>query len=283
MPPKLKSFDELATAAGLKEPAVTALKTEDFDSIEAIKAMRDEDAAALSLTRGQFCLLEKWREALRVPMVPKTSEQVAGSSSASQVPAAKSSEMSARDISSLLAGLQVDSGKALTKVPRPYQHIAGEDYKRPSEVRSLPELMSGALNILEAAAVEKTAPDIIVAMIRHVSFIAQKAAQRYTTESLVAYDDAVRDKVEKNSGIWPMSSDMDLCNRLLRVHETTNHRRGAPTSTDRRENTSQDKQPCIRFNQTECKISQCRYEHICLICSEPHAMTTCPSKMKPAQ
>ena len=289
MPPKTKPFEELAAAAGLKQAAIDALKAEEFDSLEAIKCMRDEDAASLKLSRGQSCLLQKWRETLNKrtekSQPPTSSSDDNSASTSAGAQASANVEVPAGELSVLLNSLSLQDkpGKNLTKVPRPYQMIIGEDYKRASDIKSFAELVSGATVIVENAIENGASDDNILGMCRHLSFIAQKAAQKYTTDSIVQYDDAVRSKIERTtSDSWPMTSDMDLCNRLLRMYMQTD-RRKRPQASPAGKKKSDERQVCIRFNQTECKNSNCRYEHVCLICGETHTMKTCSIKKDKGQ
>jgi hypothetical protein len=138
------------------------MNKEDFDTIEAIRAMSEEDMDSMNITRGQRCLLWKWRESLQPKTEPRKDTDGAA--------AASDTVTDACDITTLLAGLNIGdkcSGKSCTgcasvncsgKVPRPYDHV-DMDYKRPSDIRSFAELMYGSLVVLENCQTEGSPPE----------------------------------------------------------------------------------------------------------------------------
>ena len=62
-----KTFQDLATAAGIKSESVTKLSDADCDTTAAIKLLQDSDLESLGLTLGQKRLLQKWRDTLNTP------------------------------------------------------------------------------------------------------------------------------------------------------------------------------------------------------------------------
>ena len=191
---KVINFVELAQMAGMKDSALDALHTNDFDSIEALKAMGEDDIKELQLTRGQTCLLRKWRESL----IPKSRRSiVVGDSSTSTLSASGPSMTSAitdDEVSTLLssvAGISTvdmpsNSGKfsatpscseqGSVKVPRPYEYV-DKEYKKPGDLKTFAELILGAVTICENSMITSCDMEVAISMSRHISFLAQKAAQ----------------------------------------------------------------------------------------------------------
>ena len=64
-----KKFTDTALGAGLKPVSINKLAEEDFDSLDAIQAMTDEDVESVGLTRGQTRLLQKWIASLQQPVL----------------------------------------------------------------------------------------------------------------------------------------------------------------------------------------------------------------------
>ena len=170
------------------------------------------------------------------------------------------------------------------KSPRPFEFV-DRDFKKAADVKTFADLMYGATIILENAIIGKKGTDISLSMTRHLSFLSQKSAQRYTTESIIQCDDAVRDKVQALGDKWSPDSDSDLCNRYLRV-TTSQPERNQPTQRPGRMAQGRvgngDNATCFRFNSAGdgkgCPTKKCRFSHVCLLCAEDHSVVNCPSK-----
>ena len=169
------------------------------------------------------------------------------------------------------------SAKPANPVPRPLQFIEG---KKSYGELSLSEHMYASLLILENML--STADPGAIAYTRHLSFIALKSSQHFTTESLLAYDNAMRSAVE-STGNWPRDSDVHLANchlvRSFRAPTKPKDRRPRPTGDNPLNNR------CIRYNTGMCEGGdRCRYEHKCITCSGNHPMSSCRvSQPKPAK
>ena len=73
-----QSFLDAAKTAGIKNPTITKLDDEDFDSIAAIQSMEDDDIAELDITKGQKRLLKSWRQSLLQPRSGDTNKDSSG-------------------------------------------------------------------------------------------------------------------------------------------------------------------------------------------------------------
>ena len=73
-------FTDSALAAGIKDTTLAKLEAEDFDTLEAIQALEDEDTVDLDITKGQLRLLLKWRQSLRQSTDKQTVNQTSTAS-----------------------------------------------------------------------------------------------------------------------------------------------------------------------------------------------------------
>ena len=64
---KKQTFATVAKAAGIKPATIARLSDHDFDSVDAIKELHDDDVPFLEVTRGQERMLIKWRNSLTTP------------------------------------------------------------------------------------------------------------------------------------------------------------------------------------------------------------------------
>ena len=311
--PKKKSFTDVARAAGIKDATLDILLKEDFDSIEAVKCLSEDIVRSLGLTRGQSCILLQWVQSIQ----PK--KRLSSALSYALPPPAKDKDKEESDIISMLGAVggtvippatdHPSAGNFITrndgsldglngsytphvplrladviKSPRPFEFV-DRDFKKSADVKTFADLMYGATIILENAIMGKKGTDISLSMTRHLSFLAQKSAQRYTTESIIQYDDAVRDKVQALGGKWSPDSDSDLCNRYLRV-ATSQPGQNQPTQRPGRMAQGRvengDNATCFRFNSAGdgkgCSSKNCHLSHVCLLCAEEHSVVNCPSK-----
>ena len=164
------------------------------------------------------------------------------------------------------------SNKQIQAVPRPFQFIEG---KKSYGELSLSEHMYASLLILENMLM--AGDQNSVAYTRHLSFLALKSSQHFTTESILTYDNAVRSSVDR-SGTWPRDSDMHLANcHLIRAY-----RNKPQKDQPRRSRPPMEGNPlnnrCIRFNTLSCDAGdRCKYDHKCINCNGSHPMSTCKS------
>ncbi len=71
-----KSFEELASAAGLKEASLSKMAEQDVGSTLAVKALHGEDCQTFGLSLGQVRCLQRWRESLLTPTGEKKGQKV---------------------------------------------------------------------------------------------------------------------------------------------------------------------------------------------------------------
>ena len=298
---KKKGFEELARAAGLKEKTLDILAEHDFDSVDTIRLMSETDLQEVGVSRGQKAVLKQWQ----ISMEPK--KKAKGASLHSDPVCADKPSTSTADVTitedevtslmSAVAGISMADGtkdtmdkhskflvtptcsdKSIIKVPRPFEYV-DKDFKRPGDITTFAELILGAVIIMENAMIQGNTMDDAISMSRHVSFIAQKSSQRYTTESLILYDDAVRDKVQREGGTWPTQSDTDLCNRHLRQSTSTFKSGERNSSTPKVYKQATQSTQCFRYNSASgCMAKGCKLSHTCLICNEEHAIEVCTHK-----
>ena len=288
---KKKSFPDLARAAGLKDSTVEILLKEDFDSVESIRCLTEDIVQEMGLTKAQLCLLQHWMKSLQ----PKRR----GPTQSWDLPP-PTKEKGEQDLSILMGaiggsaeeeGSKTGAGVCnkplhmplkelcISKSHRPHEFV-DKDFKKSADMKTFAELIYGSTMIMENTIMQGDTTKAL-SMARHLSFCAQKSLQRYTTESIIAYDDAVRDKVDMAGGIWWEYSDSDLCNRHLRSSSVPDKRDRPRVNNKSFSPASKSKttDPCFRFNSTSgCTSSSCRLAHVCLICGEDHAISTCPKK-----
>lgn len=268
-----RAFKKLMKDNGIKDKTVDVLVQNDIDSISAISTLSVEDIASLGLTLGQRNLLKKCIENVNSPI----SGPEEGASNSSEIKS--TSVKSAKEmLSAAVNPTKQSNGESLPNLPcsvkpsnpvaRPMHFIEGK--KNYSEL-SLSEHIYASLLILENMLVAGE-PDTI-AYTRHLSFLALKSSQHFSTESILTYDNAVRSAVD-TSGKWPHDSDVHLANchlvRSLRAPNKAKDRRSKPTGNTPQTNI------CFRFNAGNCESGdRCRYEHKCLTCNGGHPVSSC--------
>ncbi len=75
---RLKIMKDAASNAGLKKVSIDKLIAEDFDIMETVQLLTDQDISALELSRGQERLLEQWVAKLQVDTAPQPSTSTSG-------------------------------------------------------------------------------------------------------------------------------------------------------------------------------------------------------------
>ena len=71
---KKKTFEEQCSSAGIKPETYEKLAAEDFDTVDSVKLLTDEDIKDLQLSKGQTRTLEKWRNNLNLPSRKKAAK-----------------------------------------------------------------------------------------------------------------------------------------------------------------------------------------------------------------
>ena len=141
------------------------------------------------------------------------------------------------------------------------------------------EHMYASLLILEIMLVA-VEPDNI-AYTRHLSFLALKSSQHFSTESILTYNNAVRSVVETCEK-WPHGSDVNLANchlvRSIRPPFKTKEKRFKQTG-----DTSQSNK-CFRYNAGNCESGdRCRFEHKCLSFNGERLVSSCRGPQSKSQ
>ena len=283
----------------LKEATIQTLLSNECDSLEAIATLDNDAIDTLGLSLGQKGLVKKMVASLAVELSgvkptrshdsvldKQPSETLLDGKSSSELPRDPVSVDRAKAFMDALTSKDSKdapkkSGESLNlpvsdkpnyPMQRPHQFIVGK--KHYLDV-SLSEFMHGSLLILENMQLSgdhKTQP-----YIRHLSFLALKSSQGFSTESILNYDNAVRGSVE-NTGVWPIDSDTHLSNCYLVRALRPKTPRGREGDRDRdREKKGPLSNRCLRYNNGDCNERKCRFDHKCLICSQNHPMSACPT------
>lgn len=277
----------------LKEPTVAKLMDNDFDTLEAISTLSLEDIDALNLSMGQRNILRKCVATIKgAPIGVHGPIDVSGD----RPPTRRS--IAPSDAQNLLESFikHGDGNDSTTAISNPENQVSGEscslhlpvtekpkvnvarphtfiDSKKTFMDVNLSEFMYGALLIMEnmVAMSDPSVPNYL----RHISFLALKSSQGFGTEGILAYDNALRNQVER-SGRWPKDSDSHLANcHLVKI----NRQRFQKEKSEKRPNPLQNK--CLRYNNGDpCMVEKCKYQHKCLLCSGNHAVTACNNQSR---
>ena len=269
------AFKKLMKDNGIKDKTTEILIQNDIDSVNVLSTLSFEDICNLGLSLGQRNLLRKCVDATRMGTSSQDSQKQPDSGIT--VAAAKSVIDSATKASKESNGEFLPNiplgAKPSYPVPRPFQFIEG---KKSYGELTLSEHMYGALLILENM-LASSDPNAM-AYTRHISFLALKSSQQFSSDSILAYDNALRCVVE-STGKWPRDSDVHLANCHL-VRST----RAFPKPKDKRSKPLGDNplnNRCIRYNTGTCNSGErCRYEHKCITCNGSHPMSSCKSMPK---
>lgn len=293
----------LVKAAGLNDKTVELLSENGFDSIEALKCL-DSDCVKLlpDLPLGQRLLLQKaasngW------DAKPKNRLPAAATNPTKK----EESTFTEGELAGLLQGMGVDKpaitqpeediaskftphnflamhvpvkDRKTKKLNRAHEFIVG---KPTGQDLNLREMMLGNLLILENMVMLGEAD--ILGYVKHLSYMMQKAVQNNSTESLLEYDYAVRDKLEQEGGPWPLQSDTDLTNRHIRLYI-----RGPSQQNGSYKQQASNPKPsasalgnrCMRWNNSPdgsgCpNPRKCIRIHECIAChSRDHPLARCP-------
>ena len=230
----ISKFKHVATNFGLSSRTIDVLEHEEFNSFGMITIMTEGDISNLDISGGQKALLRKWITDLNAN--PSSQSQSAFKLSQDEVAAQMSAagiglqnmDSWTADQNLLLDGKNLHllniplKDKVKRKLQRPHEFIPA---KKGLADLSLLELLYGNLLIIENAVIDSS--DEVLALTRHVSFLLLKAIQFYSPRSIIEYDYALRQKLEVSSESWPIMSDVDLCNRYLKLNSNYNRHQSA--------------------------------------------------------
>ena len=223
------AFKKLIKDYGIKDKTVDILIQNDIDSSGVLATLSMEDIDGLGLSLGQRNLLPKCVDATK-HATGASAEAPRPQPDSVLVQAAKEMIESATKTNEtngeLLHNISLGA-KPSYPVPRPFQFMEGS--KSYGDL-TLSEHKYRALLILKNM-VASSDPDALV-YTRHVSFLALKSSQQFTTESVLAYDNALRCAVE-STGKWSRDSNVHLANchlvRSTRVFSKSKDKQSRPT------------------------------------------------------
>ena len=150
-------------------------------------------------------------------------------------------------------------------------------------------LVSALLALILAV---QTAGHSVTGMLEHLRFVSDKAASKsYVTESLITYDEEIRNLAE-SEGLAAFSyGNQGLINKHLGVEATVAHNKkakpkgqysGYASSNNTQGSESKENSICWFWNHKICTNRFCRRLHICYVChGTNHSQKDCKQRKSP--